>query len=91
MYEQNRDLIDGYTKSLWKAFGGVAGSIFAIALLVATQILPITLLIAGVYGALVPFLLAGLNPSTFIDQDPFLTHKFARPSRCDTSPYPSDL
>jgi glycosyltransferase involved in cell wall biosynthesis len=61
MYERDRDLIDGYTKSLWKAFGGVAGSIFTIALLVATQILPITLLIAGVYGALVPFLLAGLT------------------------------
>ena len=47
MYDSARSLIDGYTKSLWTAFGGVVGTCFAIALLVLTQILPFSLALAG--------------------------------------------
>jgi glycosyltransferase involved in cell wall biosynthesis len=47
MYNSAREVVDGYTKSLWTAFGGVAGTIFAVALLVATQIAPFIIGIAG--------------------------------------------
>jgi glycosyltransferase involved in cell wall biosynthesis len=47
MYEQDRDLIAGYTKSLWAAFGGLAGSIFVSALLFVTGILPFLFALAG--------------------------------------------
>jgi GT2 family glycosyltransferase len=47
MYESNQELIDGYSKSLWRAFGSPAGALFVIALMVATSWLP---LIAGILG-----------------------------------------
>ena len=40
MYESTEDIIDGYTKSLWSAFGSPAGSIAISALLAATYIAP---------------------------------------------------
>jgi|FLOH01.1.fsa_nt_gi glycosyltransferase involved in cell wall biosynthesis len=40
MYESSQELIDGYTKSLWRAFGGSMGTIVAIFLLLATGIAP---------------------------------------------------
>ena len=40
MYKSSEELISGYTKSLWKAFGGTAGTIFALALLVLTGLIP---------------------------------------------------
>jgi cellulose synthase/poly-beta-1,6-N-acetylglucosamine synthase-like glycosyltransferase len=40
MYKSNSELIDGYTKSLWKAFGGQLGTIVAILILVLTGITP---------------------------------------------------
>ena len=40
MYKSNSQLIDGYTKSLWKAFGGQAGTIVAILLLFFTGVSP---------------------------------------------------
>ena len=40
MYKKNSQLIDGYTKSLWKAFGGQLGTIVAILLLFFTGISP---------------------------------------------------
>jgi hypothetical protein len=40
MYKSNSQLIDGYTKSLWKAFGGQLGTILAIFLLFFTGISP---------------------------------------------------
>jgi len=40
MYKTNSQLIDGYTKSLWKAFGGQFGTIVAIILLFFTGISP---------------------------------------------------
>ena len=41
MYSSWDELRNGYAKSLWKGFGGVFGSIIAIALLVLTGIIPI--------------------------------------------------
>jgi len=40
MYKTNSQLIDGYTKSLWKAFGGQFGTVVAIILLFFTGISP---------------------------------------------------
>jgi glycosyltransferase involved in cell wall biosynthesis len=40
MYKRNSQLIDGYTKSLWKAFGGQFGTLLAIFLLYFTGISP---------------------------------------------------
>jgi cellulose synthase/poly-beta-1,6-N-acetylglucosamine synthase-like glycosyltransferase len=61
MYESNEELIAGYTKSLWKAFGGPIGTLFTIALLLATQILPILLIVAGYPLAIIPFAVAALT------------------------------
>jgi len=61
MYERNTDLITGYTKSLWKAFGGAIGTIFAILLLTLTQIVPLLLLVTGERWAIIPFACAGLT------------------------------
>ncbi len=47
MYDSAVDLVNGYTKSLWTAFGGVFGTLFTVALLFATQILPISLGVSG--------------------------------------------
>jgi glycosyltransferase involved in cell wall biosynthesis len=48
MYTTSTELINGYTKSLWTAFGGIAGTVFAIALLTSTQVIP---LIFGLTGS----------------------------------------
>jgi len=40
MYKSNSDLINGYTKSLWKAFGGQFGTLVAIFILIMTGVLP---------------------------------------------------
>ena len=40
MYKSNSELVDGYTKSLWKAFGGQLGTIVAIFILILTGITP---------------------------------------------------
>ncbi len=40
MYENRGELIEGYTKSLWRAFGGVAGTILAILILTWTSLTP---------------------------------------------------
>jgi hypothetical protein len=47
MYENATDLINGYTKSLWTAFGGSLGTLLAVLLLVGTQISPILLGLSG--------------------------------------------
>jgi cellulose synthase/poly-beta-1,6-N-acetylglucosamine synthase-like glycosyltransferase len=61
MYESNNELIRGYTKSLWKAFGGPIGTLFTVALLIATQILPLLLILAGYQIALLPFAAVALT------------------------------
>ncbi len=40
MYKTSEELINGYTKSLWKAFGGTTGTIAALILLVMTGVIP---------------------------------------------------
>ena len=40
MYENSRELIEGYTKSLWRAFGGVSGTVLAILILTWTSLTP---------------------------------------------------
>lgn len=40
MYESTKDVVDGYTKSLWSAFGSPGGTIAVTALLAATYIAP---------------------------------------------------
>ena len=47
MYSSAKEIIDGYTKSLWTAFGGLFGTLIAMALIVTTQILPLLLGISG--------------------------------------------
>ena len=41
MYQSGSELIEGYTKSLWKAFGGYLGTIAAVGLLIGTGVLPL--------------------------------------------------
>ena len=47
MYSSNTALVEGYAKSLWKAFGNPFGTMVAIALLSLTQIIPIVLGLSG--------------------------------------------
>lgn len=47
MYADSADLVEGYTKSAWKAFGGIAGSIVVNSTLVAVYVLPP---LAAVFG-----------------------------------------
>ena len=47
MYESSTDLVDGYTKSAWRAFGGPVGSVVVNSLLVALYVVPAFAAIAG--------------------------------------------
>ena len=47
MYESSKELIDGYSKSLWRAFGSPLGALVALTLMIATSWFP---LIAGITG-----------------------------------------
>lgn len=40
MYSTSRELIEGYTKSQWRAFGNPLGAMIAVALLLMTSVLP---------------------------------------------------
>lgn len=48
MYQSARELIAGYSKSQWRAFGSIAGATFMAIVLIATSITP---LIAGILGS----------------------------------------
>jgi hypothetical protein len=61
MYQTNSEMIAGYTKSLWKAFGGALGTTVTLLLLTATQILPVVLLAFGVKVAVIPLALISLT------------------------------
>jgi len=61
MYQTNPEMIAGYTKSLWKAFGGALGASATLLLLASTQILPVALLAFGVKVAVIPLLLVSLT------------------------------
>lgn len=47
MYESFSQLQEGYTKSLWRAFGSIGGTALSILILAATGILPVIALING--------------------------------------------
>lgn len=47
MYESAGQLIAGYSKSQWRAFGGIGGALGVISLLIATSIAPLVLAIAN--------------------------------------------
>jgi glycosyltransferase involved in cell wall biosynthesis len=57
MYRTPKELISGYQKSLWRAFGGLMGSIFVALLLLSTGVLTLILAIAGSVLAAVSFIL----------------------------------
>jgi cellulose synthase/poly-beta-1,6-N-acetylglucosamine synthase-like glycosyltransferase len=40
MYANGRELIEGYAKSLWRAFGGISGTVLAILILTWTSLTP---------------------------------------------------
>ena len=57
MYRTPKELIAGYQKSLWRAFGGLVGSIFVALLLLSTGVLSLILAFAGSALAAVSFVL----------------------------------
>ena len=56
MYETNQDLISGYAKSLWNAFGGPIGSLFVNTFFLFVYVFPLT----GLFTGQVPLALLGL-------------------------------
>lgn len=61
MYETNRELISGYTKSLWTAFGGMIGTLTAITLIVLTQVIPFLLAVEGHLMALLLYVATAMT------------------------------
>jgi hypothetical protein len=61
MYKSAKELIYGYRKSLWKAFGGIAGSGIAIFILVITGVVPIIGALQGSEIGLLSFTLIVLS------------------------------
>ena len=61
MYPNFSQLIKGYEKSLWKAFGGIAGNIFALLLLIATGVFSLVAAIAGSELAALSFIFIYLS------------------------------
>ncbi len=57
MYQTPTELFSGYQKSLWRAFGGLAGSIFVALLLLSTGLLSLILALAGSGIAALSFIL----------------------------------
>ena len=57
MYRTPKELISGYQKSLWRAFGGLVGSVFVALLLLSTGVLSLILAIAGSTLAATSFVL----------------------------------
>jgi hypothetical protein len=47
MYSSANDLIEGYTKSAWAAFGGIAGSLIANGLLIGIYVAPAIAMVGG--------------------------------------------
>jgi len=47
MYSDAEDLIEGYTKSAWAAFGGIAGSVVANSVLVGLYVAPAVAMVSG--------------------------------------------
>ena len=61
MYATFNQLIKGYQKSLWSAFGGVVGSIFVSLLLLATGVITFVFALAGSKLAAISFLFIYLS------------------------------
>lgn len=61
MYNNSRELFDGYTKSLWNAFGGPIGAVAALSLLTMTQIAPLLIALSGYPIAWIAFFLSSLT------------------------------
>jgi glycosyltransferase involved in cell wall biosynthesis len=61
MYQSFNQLVRGYQKSLWSAFGGIAGSILVSVLLFATGVLSLIFALAGSKLAAISFLLIYLS------------------------------
>ncbi len=61
MYANFSQLIKGYQKSLWKAFGGFIGNIFALALLISTGIFSFVAAIGGSQLAALSFIFIYLS------------------------------
>lgn len=73
MYSSARELIEGYTKSQWRAFGNPFGAIIAIALLFLTSIAPIAMGLLGesmgwyaYFGIVFTRILAGLRTRSIL-------------------------
>jgi lysylphosphatidylglycerol synthetase-like protein (DUF2156 family) len=61
MYPNFSQLIKGYEKSLWKAFGGITRNIFALLLLIATGVFSLVAAIAGSELAALSFIFIYLS------------------------------
>ncbi len=61
MYPNFSELIKGYEKSLWKAFGGVVGNIVALLLLISTGVFSILAALAGSELAALAFIFIYLS------------------------------
>ena len=57
MYDNRQDLVSGYTKSLWRAFGTPVGSSIAVLFLIATGVLPFILAVSGYPAAWIGYFL----------------------------------
>jgi len=61
MYSSFAELRAGYAKSLWKAFGSIGGTIFAIAFILASGVVPIILIFMGSLWGWIAFELVVLS------------------------------
>ena len=61
MYKSSSELIDGYTKSLWRAFGNPLGALIASLLLIAAGILPLLLGMSGYAIGFIAYFLTALS------------------------------
>ncbi len=61
MYDNSSELINGYTKSLWNAFGGLLGTLFTIVLIFTTQVLPVILGLSGFALGWLAFMLSAFT------------------------------
>jgi len=60
MYETNQDLISGYAKSLWNAFGGPIGSLFVNAFFLFVYVFPLAGFITGQISLALLGLMSGI-------------------------------
>jgi len=61
MYQSNREVVAGYTKSLWRAFGSPFSALLTALLLVATSWLPLILGLSGSPWGWLSFFLISLS------------------------------